>query len=474
MRLIATIICIAGIIGLFYLDRDRKLRTSKALWIPLIWLMIHCSRPVSAWINGGVISSVTSLEVYTEGSPIDAAAHGILIVAGLLILSLRLRQVGRFLRGNTALLLFFAYCALSIAWSDQPLVALKRWIKEVGDIAMVLVILTDLNPQAAIKWVFSRTAFVLLPLSVLFIRYYGAIGRGYSRDWGVFAIGVTTFKNELGAICLVFGLVSLWSFVATYKNRLTPHRSRHLAARGSIVFLAVVLCKVADSMTSLACFLISGAIVVLTSRKWFIKRPRSVLALVCGCVILALFALFFDESGTMVHALGRQTNLTGRTDIWKAILSIHTNPLVGSGFESFWMGSRIQQLNDMLQTKGLQEAHNGYLEVYLNLGLAGIALLGNVIVTGYRKSLTVFRQDPDGGGIRLALLTAVVIYCLTEAGFRIMGPIWFIFLVAVTFVPSSLRSKERQPAAESPDAQWQDELREGHAIEESPQLVYND
>jgi hypothetical protein len=40
-----------GIAGLFYLDRDNSIRTSKALWLPVIWLWIVGSRPVSAWLG---------------------------------------------------------------------------------------------------------------------------------------------------------------------------------------------------------------------------------------------------------------------------------------------------------------------------------------------------------------------------------------------------------------------------------------
>jgi hypothetical protein len=45
--LLATLVYCAGIAVIFYLDRDEKVRTSKALWIPVIWLLINGSRPVS-------------------------------------------------------------------------------------------------------------------------------------------------------------------------------------------------------------------------------------------------------------------------------------------------------------------------------------------------------------------------------------------------------------------------------------------
>ena len=75
------------------------------------------------------------------------------------------------------ILIFFPYCALSILWADYPLVAFKHWNKGIGDLVMVLVVLTDPEPAAAFKRLLSRLGFVLLPLSILFIKYYPSIGR---------------------------------------------------------------------------------------------------------------------------------------------------------------------------------------------------------------------------------------------------------------------------------------------------------
>ena len=194
--IIATLICIAGIIGLFWLDRDRKARTSIALWIPIIWLGLACSRPAGEWLGMQPAASVQQVE---EGSPVDRLVYMLLIVAGIVALVNRRRALARLLKANGPILVFFLYCLLSICWSDFPDVAIKRWIKELGDLVMVLVILTDLHPSDALKRTLSRLAFVLIPLSILFIKYYPAIGTGYG-PWGGAAgyTGVTSNKNTLG------------------------------------------------------------------------------------------------------------------------------------------------------------------------------------------------------------------------------------------------------------------------------------
>ena len=448
IQLIATLATVALIIWLFVMDRDAQARTSKALWIPVIWLLIVGSRPISLWFNLNTPMSLA--EQYSEGSPLDATVFGILIAAGLLTLNHRSSQVRRFIQGNASLLLFFSYCALSILWSDYSFIALKRWIKAVGDVVMVLIVLTDPYPLAAAKRFFSWAAFLMMPLSILFIMFYPDLGSYYdSADRITLYTGITTNKNSLGVTCLVCGLGVLWSFIGAYEERKMPHRVRHLITYGVILAMTFGLIVKADSMTSLSCFVMAGTVMVMTTQKWIAGQTRLVHALVGSAVALPLFAVFLDTAGSLIHALGRNTTLTGRVGIWKAVLSLQTNPLFGTGFESFWLGSRLQRVWDMTAT-GIQEAHNGYLEVYLNLGWIGIILLGTVIVTGYRFAFALSRRDPHAGRIRLAFLTAGVIYCLTEAGFRMLSPIWIAFLFATTIVPTSLQQMDYQRTLELP------------------------
>jgi O-antigen ligase len=169
---------------------------------------------------------------------------------------------------------------------------------------------------------------------------------------------------------------------------------------------------------------------ILVSQQWVIHRPGSVLAVVSAAVGLPLFALFINTMGTLVHSVGRNSTLTGRTSIWKAVLSMHTNPVIGTGFESFWLGNRLEAVWNM-SVKGIQEAHNGYIELYLNLGYVGLFLLGWLIVSGYRNGVTALRREPNDGMLRLAYLTAILIFSMTEAGFRMLTPTWFAFLLAI-------------------------------------------
>ena len=444
MSAVAAFLTIALIAGLFYLEREKGERTSHALWIPVAWLMIVSSRPVSMWLH--INREVTLEDRYTEGSPLDAAYYGVLVVFAVLILNRRWVRVKGFLQANLPILLFFFYCGLSIVWADSPAIAMKRWIKAVGDLAMVLVVLTDPRPALAIRRLFERVGFVLLPLSVLFILFFPSMGSSYDPvDRVTMYFGVTTFKNLLGVTSMFCGLGSLWAFLGALQDRASSHRMRLLIAHGTLIAMALWLIVKADSMTSLSCFGLAGMVMVLASTRWIVQRPAAVFLLVAGAAGIALFALFLDTGGSMLQSLGRNSTLTGRTQIWAAVLAQPINPVLGTGFESFWMGNRLQSVWSLSQV-GIEEAHNGYLELYLNLGWVGLTLLGVLTVAGFRNGLLLFQRDPVAGRLRMALLTAGLIYSCTEAGFRMMSPVWIGFLLAAIAVPQDQIGAARSEA----------------------------
>jgi exopolysaccharide production protein ExoQ len=445
---LATLVFIIAIAGLFWLDRDRKARTSPVLWIPVAWFLINGSRPVSQWLQMG--PTIETPDQYLDGSPVDAFVFGILLVTGLVILARARPETAMILRNNWPIVLFFLYCGLSTVWSDYTFVSFKRWIKALGDVVMGLVVLTDPEPLPALKRFFSRTGFLLIPLSVLFIKYYPQLGRAYNPwTWEPTYVGVTLFKNELGMICLIAALASVWRLTTAVISERGKVRTRHLVAHGTLIVGAIWLFWMANSMTSLSCFLMASALIVWTYGIFRGRARLTVHALVLAIVGASFSVLFLNMGGDALQTMGRDPTLTGRTTVWKIVLSVADNPLVGTGFESFWLGDRLERIWNGFKGLHLQEAHNGYLEVYLNLGWMGVTLLAVVIVIGYQNVQRMLRRNAEAGSLRLALFVCGVVYSLTEAGFRMLTPIWTVFLLVAMYVPEkhTKTRKTREPDA---------------------------
>jgi exopolysaccharide production protein ExoQ len=444
--LLASCVFTAGIVGLWFLDRQPNYRSSWALWIPSLWLFLSGSRHVSEWLGA---NQKMSADEYLEGSPLDAAVYAILLAAAIVVLIARRKKVVAILRKNLPIVVFVIFCAVSIVWSDFPAVAFKRWIKSLGDYAAILVILSDFDHKAALKQVFARVSFVVIPLSVLFIKYYPTLGRMYASHWvgTQFFVGVCDTKNMLGMVCLVFGLFSFWRLLEL-RRFWRPDQRKILLVHGAITAMAIWLLLLSDSKTSLSCFVLSGALI--TAHRFLSWARKSlVLHLLVAVVILSSFSVLFLGIGSgALEEMGRNPTLTGRTDMWTALLSTHTNPLIGTGFESFWLGPRLSYLWTIQIVNGITEAHDGYLEMYLNLGWAGVTLLAILLLTGYRNVLRLLQRDPQAGRIRLALFVVAVIYNFTEAGFRSTDLIWIAFILAIAMppLPARLARAQQRPA----------------------------
>ena len=435
-RTVATIVYAVGILGLFILDRDRKSRTcSIALWVPILWVGIASSRMVSQWLQPGSLNGTP--DVYLDGSPLDRLILSVLMALGFVVLVVRGRQVLSLLRANRAILVFFLYCAVSSLWSDYPEVAFKRSIKASGDLVMVLIILTESDRLTALKRSLARLSFVLVPVSVLFIKYYPELGRAYGRWEGVqYFIGVAADKNMLGKICLIFGLASAWRFLHEIMAEKETRKTGPLIAHGTTAFTALWLTWEAHSLTSLSCLLLAVGLMTALKLPIVARKPALIHLLVAFMLAASSCVLFSDAGSGLVQTLGRDPTLTGRTEVWNRVLGMSPNGLLGTGFESFWLGQRLQQLWSIFWWHP-NEAHNGYIEIFLNLGWVGIALLTLMLVTGYRNAVKAFQQNENAGNLLLAYFVTVVAYSLTEAGFRMMNPVWITCLLSITAIPEA-------------------------------------
>ena len=387
---------------------------------------------MSVWLGSGG-GSAGALASTLDGSPMDAAIFEALIATGILVLFQRRNRTMALLRASGPVLIYFLYCVISTAWSPIHGPAFKRWIKDVGDLVMVLLIVTDAQPIAALRRLYSRVGFILLPFSIVLIRYTD-LGRGYDPDGNPMNTGVTTNKNSLGLIVFLVSLGALWHVRALFLDNEAPNRTRRLVAQGTLLIFGIVLLQMAHSATSIACFGLGGALMLATSLRAIRRRPGRVHALCLGIVLSGALLLLFGGESIVTSALGRQSNLSGRTDIWKASIAAADSPVFGTGFESFW-NVNVEKvalgLPGYWEIHNLVSAHNGYIEVYLDLGWVGLCLIALILISGYGRATKAFKSDPQFGSLILAYIATGTFYSITEVGFRVLAPSWIFLLLAV-------------------------------------------
>ena len=432
----ATIVFTLGVSGLFLLNRRDAMGGSVALWLPTIWLFFCSSRSPAYWM-GFTLPTEDPTATYMQGSPFDRAIFLAIEALAIIVVANRRTRAFQILRNNWAIGLFFAYAAFSISWSDFPLVTLKHWIKGIGDVVMLLIVLTERDIPAAVTRLIVRLGFVLIPLSLLLIWYFPSLGRTHTMNWTPEAVGVATQKNGLGELCDFFGLGLVWRLRAALNDRKSPDRKKRIFAIAAILCISVWLLHLSNSLTSIAALTMSGSVMLLSASRTCRDKRAYVHILVAGVMLGTLYALFFQSSGYLVQSLGRNPTLTGRVTIWPKLLHLVGHLLIGVGYESFWLGYRLQDVWAITQGLLINEAHSGYVEILLTMGWVGATLLGLLIAGGYQTIIRVYRRDPDVGSLRLAWFLAVLITGLTEAAFRMMGLPWLIFLLVTTAAPWS-------------------------------------
>jgi O-antigen ligase len=356
------------------------------------------------------------------------------MAVAVIVLLNRRKKTGAYLVVLTPIILYSVYCLISVAWAPYPVPALKRWTKDVGDVLMVLIIAMEAQPLGALRRVYSRVAFILFPFSIALIRYT-TLGRAWDNDGKLSIVGVTDNKNTLGLIAFVISLGVLWNLRWLLMNRWEDNRRRRLVAEGTVLAFGLYLLSIAHSSTSTSCFFLGSGLMLATGLPAIRLRPFRIhmlclaIVLACGCALLS--------GDAAANALGRDSNLSGRTFMWAAMFSAVSNPITGVGFDSFWTSPNARIFHQSLgllhwyHAEGINEAHNGYIEAFLNLGWIGVCLIALILTTGYWRASKALRRNPELGGLMLAYIITGSIYSVTEAGFRTLNPMWIFILLAV-------------------------------------------
>ncbi|HSY42464.1 MAG TPA: O-antigen ligase family protein [Candidatus Acidoferrum sp.] len=427
--------------------KDRQLRsfTSSALWIPFCWLGIIGSRPVSYWFGGG-----DSSDDDLGGNPINTVIFGVLTIGAIVVLQRRNFEWARFFRSNKALLAIYLFFAISTVWSPLGIVALKRLFKDFGTVLVGLVLLTEQDPLAAIRIVFVRVSYLLFPLSALVIKYYPAIGRAMSHDGFPMFTGLTTQKNTLGETVVVFGLMILWDLLELWKASDAKWWKTEMLIRYGLLAMGLWLLHECDSVTSIMCLMVGvfvfwagGHLARMPNRRMVLAG--SLLVVLCLAGLNGTFQIF----DRITEAFGRNPTLTDRTFIWHDVLVQHTNPLVGCGFYSFWDSSAGKSADELIGVS-LNEAHNGYLEIYLDGGWVGVALLAVLLLAAGARAINRMFTGSYLGRLAFIFWIIAIIYNNSESDYFMLGSIWFTFLLLIVeYTPQIQEAEEPAQALET-------------------------
>ncbi len=309
------------------------------------------------------------------------------------------------------------YMLVSIIWSDIPYTSFKRWIRELIAVVMAFVVLSERDPRKAVESVIRRTVYILIPFSILLIQYFPEYGRQYHRWSGeLMWIGVTLQKNSLGRLCIISVIFLVWTLVRRWDRLDTPGGKVQRYVEIFLLITTLWLLKGPEGVyPATGVVALAAGLGMFLSLRWM-KKAQIVLGeniLTVVMVFVLCFGIFTVMVGGssvagITSVLGRDETLTGRTLVWTQLLPIvEGRPIVGSGFGSFWTleNRSIYDIND---------AHNGYLDVLLEIGSIGMVLLVIFLLSFCRKAQWKMADDFDWASLCICYLLMALIHNITE------------------------------------------------------------
>ena len=233
-------------------------------------------------------------------------------------------------------------------------------------------------------------------------------------------------KNGLGRMMVLSAIVFLLSTSSSRKYR-------WIAWAGFILSIAMVV--LSTSKTSLAILL--TLIVLLPFYKALRWRSSLAISFLIPMVFVggSVAVLLASNAEAILGAFGRDLTLTGRTDLWAAVINkISERPWLGYGYGGFW-GSLEGESADVLSIVqwAAPHSHNGFLDLWLDLGLLGLlAFALSFLAVCWRSVLCVRLIKTSEGLLPLAYLTFLLLANLTESSLLRQSSLWILFTV-VTF-----------------------------------------
>jgi hypothetical protein len=395
-------------------------------------------------------ADIDSVSTASDGFLNQAVWLGAVAVAVPLIFS-RYRMILPLVGKTWPLLLVIAWDTATAAWSPVPGVTIRRvavlWFMYAAALGVAAsgVPLRD----------FHRIAFIVSGL-VMAIDIMGAVGmpsRGLDNEGRL--IGMHGHKNTAGQVAVMASLC--WYY---YAGRYQWRTIRFLVLGCSAIFYLAILATGSKTGTALAM-----VVVVWTTMMVMLARRGSSSTAIFGSAlsfailmligVLMLSGVSWTEVGTAVFG---DLTFTGRLPLWEVIWDkIQLNFWNGYGFGAFWDVAGSDNSLGLSKSVGwlgvVGQAHNGYLDLFLQTGAIGLGLailsLGWIFRVAARLLAQPTRHSADmpARAFGYAMVFSIALYNLLESSYlrpHHMQAIWLFLLVAIMqrdLLPARLRTK---------------------------------
>jgi exopolysaccharide production protein ExoQ len=221
--------------------------------------------------------------------------------------------------------------------------------------------------------------------------------------------GIYTQKNALGEVMAAGVLASMHSLRAGASIKV-----RFWSVARSMVFLVVALASKSSTSILVIVYLYLATGIICVYRRGGLARVLGACLAVLSITIVLTVTLF---PGLFLEAIGKDPTLTGRTVLWDIVIGdIYERPIQGWGYFAFWGPANpvANAISDQLGF-GVTEAHNGLLEMLLEVGIIGTVFILVIFLTSVRLARHCLRTSGrELGTSSLLCCGAIVLTGISE------------------------------------------------------------
>lgn len=362
-----------------------QLVVTWVLMVPLMFFAIDGAIRFDAYSRNNTLASL-----YTSLIPSQSEAQtriAIVIVFSLcaLLFCTRLRGLYAIAKENPTFVILAMLAITSSLWSQLPKESLKFGVFVAVNVCFAFFLAARFTPEQQMR-LFQLLGWCVILSSIfaaLMFPQYGMDnqGEGVVGAW----IGIFPHKNWC-SIMVAFLLAG------AFYLKPTTHFTG--VTRPIYILLSLFVIYMSQSRTG---WIVAASLILYVCVTKYLRRyqarDRLLITFASSGLAIVAVSAFVQYYTTIMFLLGKDPTLTGRTKIWTlALYSAMKRPLLGYGYHAFWNGLQGESANISLADRWIvPAAHNGFLDLWLGLGLIGLALVMYSLVKAVRDSITCHR-----------------------------------------------------------------------------------
>lgn len=404
----------------------RKFLISAEQILTFTCLMLYSGTPLDPFLTDG-------FTVKEGDRTIFRLLYTLTYIVSLSLIALRWKKVAYVFSKDKFIWALIGVCVLSSFWSSDPDTTVRRVIALLGTTIFGLYLASryTLKEQLKLCAYMLVISAVMCFLFAILLPQYG-IDPNQNGSWR----GIYPTKNVLGKTFVLSGAIFFFLAMTTKENRWFSWLG--YLTSGLLILLSRSTTSIVNLIIITAAFLIYDRILHL---KYKVMIPILTLLSIIG---IAFYALFISEADTILGSVGKDTTLTGRSELWPVVLQmIAKKPWLGYGYGAFWIE---QNSESSIVVQAVQwdapNAHNGFLDLWLALGLLGILVFIIGFVINFLRAIYLIRYNGKSEILWLLVyLTFTLLSNITETTLLGQNNLeWVLYVSAILSSKLSTRA----------------------------------